>query len=352
MNASAAGDRIEVQPGSYVGDETAIRHDLTIVGVSRPTITWTGGVGPYLQVFGSGTKAHIEGLNLVGNGVNTSLIGDRQQVYGYPPTGANQVIRLVDLSLSNTGGGAIFAWSPGVNYEILGGVYDPSLWGSQTGTLVMASSLTGPARMSYVVPGSNRIWMENALVSQSVHLNGTDYESIGFSAVQFSGQTPYFLTGYPNAGTDYSSLVPNGTGFVTVASSIASTLPSVATPNTATDDWSAFGVAQAGGLAAVELVSASHNGTGSLTATAICPKGKVVFSGSCSMTPPTVRTFTDAASGEVVSLRVGTISRCEPASIEVDGVTPVTPNAWMAETFNGLETYTAKVTASCRASGD
>ena len=210
VDASAAGDRIEVQPGFYTGDETAIRHDLSIVGIGRPTITWNGGVGPYLQVFGTGTKAHIEGLNLVGNGVNTSLIGDRQAVYGYPPTGADQVIRLVDLNLWNTGGAAIFAWSPGVNYEILGGEYAPILLGGQAGTLVVASSASGPARLGFVIPGSDRVCMEYAVISQSVHLNETSYESIGFSAVQFTGPAPYFLTGYPGVGTDYSALVAGG----------------------------------------------------------------------------------------------------------------------------------------------
>jgi hypothetical protein len=189
--------------------------------------------------------------------------------------------------------------------------------------------------------------MENAVVSQSVHLNHTDYESLGFSAVQFTGPAPYLLTGYPSTGTDYSSLLPNGTGFVTVAAGVASALSNVATPKTATDDWSAFGVAQAGGLSGVELVLATRTGNGSLLATAVCPRGKTVFSGSCSITAPGVRTFVDAASGETVSLPLGAVSRCEPESVTVDGATPGAPNAWTVQGFNGVEVYTAKVTASC-----
>ena len=77
-----------------------------------------------------------------------------------------------------------------MNYKILGGEYAHILVGGQAGTLAMASSASGPARLGFVIPASDRVWMENAVISQSVHLNDTTTKASAYPPCSLRGLRP------------------------------------------------------------------------------------------------------------------------------------------------------------------
>jgi len=134
--AANSGDTINVT-GNISADGTVITisQNLIISGIGNPTITWNGGTGPYLRVGGNGTNVVFENLTLVGNGVNTALIGDYNLAYNPTPAGSNQIIHLIDITMSNTGGANVYSTSPGVTYELVGGTYNnASQWNA--GSLV------------------------------------------------------------------------------------------------------------------------------------------------------------------------------------------------------------------------
>jgi hypothetical protein len=135
--AANSGDTINVT-GNISADGTiiTISQNLIISGIGNPTITWNGGIGPYLRVGGNGTNVVFQNLTLVGNGVNTTLIGDYNLAYSpNTPAGSNQIVHLINLTMSNTAGTTVYSTSPGVTYEIVGGTYSASLQWS-AGSLV------------------------------------------------------------------------------------------------------------------------------------------------------------------------------------------------------------------------
>jgi hypothetical protein len=119
--AASAGDTIQVTAGSYTGTYVTINKNLTIVGSGNPTITYNGGVGPYIQLSGDNVNVSISGLTLVGNNVNTTILGDTNIAYGAAQPGVNEILHLTDVSISNSGGSAIYAVKPTASYDIKGG---------------------------------------------------------------------------------------------------------------------------------------------------------------------------------------------------------------------------------------
>ncbi len=127
--AANSGDTISVV-GNINADNTiiTISRNLIISGVANPTITWNGGIGPYIRFGGTATNVVLQNLTMVGNGVNTALIGDYNLAYNpNTPAGSNQIIHLINMTMSNTGGTDVYSTSPGITYEIVGGTYNSAL---------------------------------------------------------------------------------------------------------------------------------------------------------------------------------------------------------------------------------
>ena len=122
-DAASAGDTIIVAPGNYAGVLTTITKSLTIVGSGNPTVTFSGGVGPYIRLSGDNVNVKISDINFVGTGVNTTILGDINQAYGPQLPGVNQKFHLINVNISNTGGQAIYGVKSTTSYNIQGGTY-------------------------------------------------------------------------------------------------------------------------------------------------------------------------------------------------------------------------------------
>ena len=123
VDAASDGDTIIVAAGSYAGALVTITKSLTIVGSGSPTITFTGGVGPYIRLSGDNVNVKISDINFVGTGVNTTILGDINAAYGPQLPGVNQVVHLINVNISNTGGQAIYGVKSTTSYDIQGGMY-------------------------------------------------------------------------------------------------------------------------------------------------------------------------------------------------------------------------------------
>ena len=123
VDAASAGDTIVVTSGDYAGSLITITKNLTIVGSGRPTVTFNGGVGPYIRLSGDNVNVKISDINFVGTDVNTTILGDINQAYGPQLPGANQTVHLINVNISNTGGQAIYGVKPTTRYNIQGGMY-------------------------------------------------------------------------------------------------------------------------------------------------------------------------------------------------------------------------------------
>jgi Collagen triple helix repeat (20 copies) len=144
--AASSGDTINVT-GNISADSTiiTISQNLIISGVGNPTITWNGGIGPYLRIGGNGTNVVFQNLTLVANGVNTTIIGDYNLAYNpNTPAGSNQIVHLINLTMSNTAGCTVYSTSPGVTYEIVGGTYSAALqWSAGSLVSIRPNGSTG-----------------------------------------------------------------------------------------------------------------------------------------------------------------------------------------------------------------
>jgi hypothetical protein len=123
VDAASAGDTIIVTSGNYAGTLITITKSLTIVGSGSPTVTFNGGVGPYIRLSGDNVNVKISDINFVGTGVNTTILGDINQAYGPQLPGANQKFHLINVNISNTGGQAIYGVKSTTSYNIQGGMY-------------------------------------------------------------------------------------------------------------------------------------------------------------------------------------------------------------------------------------
>ena len=123
VEAAAPGDTILVTAGNYVGSLMTITKNLTIVGSGNPTITFNGGVGPYIRLSGDNVNVKISDINFIGVGVNTAVLGDINLAYGPQLPGVNQTFHLINVNISTSGGDAIYAVKPTTSYNIQGGQY-------------------------------------------------------------------------------------------------------------------------------------------------------------------------------------------------------------------------------------
>jgi hypothetical protein len=123
VDAASPGDTIVVAAGNYAGALITITKSLTIVGSGSPTITFNGGVGPYIRLSGDNVNVKISDINFVGNNVNTTILGDINQAYGPQLPGVNQAFHLINVNISNTGGQAIYGVKSTTRYNIQGGMY-------------------------------------------------------------------------------------------------------------------------------------------------------------------------------------------------------------------------------------
>ena len=119
--AAVSGSTIQVLPGDYVDTNTVINKSLTIIGVGYPTITYSGGTGPTIQLSGDGVNVSIQGINFVGNAVNTTIFGDTNVAYGSPVAGIDQILHLIDVSVTNPGSQSLYLVKSTSSWDIQGG---------------------------------------------------------------------------------------------------------------------------------------------------------------------------------------------------------------------------------------
>ena len=121
IDASQAGDTIRVRSGHYPGGRAVIRHHLSIEGEAGASIEWRGGRGPFIEIGGADTQVGIRNLRFVGDGVNSALLGDPNPAYGVPEAGFRPHLILENVTVTNSGGGAVNFQSPGTTVEVYGG---------------------------------------------------------------------------------------------------------------------------------------------------------------------------------------------------------------------------------------
>ena len=149
IDASGEGDTIRVRSGPHPGGQAVIRHDLVIEGDSDAVIQWRGGRVPFIQIGGAGTRVSIRHLRLVGDGVNSVLLGDPNLAFGVPEAGARPHLILEDVVVDNDGAGGVNLQSPGAVVEVYGG-YLSSLHVSNA-RQVIVDALRGDTRVSSAV---------------------------------------------------------------------------------------------------------------------------------------------------------------------------------------------------------
>jgi hypothetical protein len=183
ITAASPGDTIQVAAGSYTGSSMVISENLTIIGIGNPTITFNGGTGPYIQLSGDNVNVSISNLNLVGLGVNTTIVGDTNIAYGPPLTGSNQTLHLINVSISNTAGAAIYAVKPTASYDIQGGAYSSTIAmvaGAQLSITPASGSGTQISTTSF--PGSG-IYMNSGFAAGSLSVSGATFLVTGQPAI-------------------------------------------------------------------------------------------------------------------------------------------------------------------------
>jgi hypothetical protein len=199
--AANGGDTINVL-GNISADSTiiTISQNLIISGIGNPTITWNGGTGPYIRIGGNGTNVVFQNLTLVGNGVNTTLIGDYNIAYNpNSPAGSNQIIHLINLTMSNTAGCDVYSTSPGATYEIVGGTYNAALqWdggavvsirpNGSSGTTFTNSSDTGGLFFENY-PGTVSIFGASFATEPSMTVKVGNLAALTLSGTTFSSTT-------------------------------------------------------------------------------------------------------------------------------------------------------------------
>jgi hypothetical protein len=124
--AASSGDTIEVHAGTYAGSYVEVTKDLTIKGIGSPTITYNGGTGPFIRLVGDNRNIKISDVNFVGTGVNTAILGEGNVAYGPQLPGANQIWHLIDVNISNAGGGTLYGAKATTLWDIQGGSHTAS----------------------------------------------------------------------------------------------------------------------------------------------------------------------------------------------------------------------------------
>jgi hypothetical protein len=258
--AASPGDTIDVLAGSYSGEFIAINKNLTITGVGNPTVTYNGGTGPYnagpyIELTGDNVNVSIANINFVGLGVNTAIFGDTNVAYGPALPGTNDLLHLINVTVSNTAGTSIYAVKPSASYDIQGGVFSSTIMmvsgvqlsvtpSGSTGTTLSNSASGGPGIQllngfsngwvtvrgaSFSVGGQQAVTMSNA--STGIVQN---QKYVALSGNTFNSTTNHFDF---NAIDLTSSLPPDPSYFSIINGSVNPFAPPTSTPDVDAAHW-------------------------------------------------------------------------------------------------------------------
>jgi hypothetical protein len=255
VDAASAGDTIVVAPGNYAGALITITKNLTIVGSGSPTITFSGGVGPYIRLSGDNVNVKISDINFVGMNVNTTILGDINQAYGPQLPGANQTFHLINVNISNTGGQAIYGVKSSTQYNIQGGIYTAQNAASTVGFGGPQVSITpSPSGAGTVISSDTHhglilyptfagwLTIKGATIAVPAGLNAIQtmsntgqLEYVALVDNSYQGATRRFMWN----STDLTGSLPPNPSYFSLAGGVVTPMPTV-TPATDVEHWLAF----------------------------------------------------------------------------------------------------------------